>query len=99
MAKKRKDKNKKRGKKITIPFRSICSLMLVIFALATANLSFLSYARDVLFVAVTENFDMEVFKDIGVGRIESIKTFFVEEKEKENIINDLPPELLLPETE
>lgn len=99
MAKRKKDRNKKKNKKNVIPIKSILSLSLVIFSLAVANLSFLSFARDVLFETVSEDINIEVIKEISITGIESIKAFFADEEEDINIINDIPPELLLPGTE
>ena len=98
MAKKRRS-YKKKNKKERISFKAFFSLLLVVFALAAANLSFLSFAWVSMYMAVSENMEFEDIKDAFALSITAIKEIMDDGKEKENneIINSLPPEVILPE--
>ncbi|MBQ2753450.1 MAG: hypothetical protein IJF29_04930 [Firmicutes bacterium] len=100
MVKKRRS-YKKKNKKGRISFKAVLSLMLVVLALGVANLSFLSFARDSMYLAVSENMKFEDIKDVFSLSITAIKDIMNDNKEKENdeIINNFPPEVILPDTE
>ncbi|MBE6007890.1 MAG: hypothetical protein E7235_01680 [Lachnospiraceae bacterium] len=103
MVKKRRSASyKKKNKKDRLSVKAFFSLLLVVFALAAANLSFLSFARDTLHTAVSEDMDLEGIKEVLSSSVMAIKEIMNngEEEEKESeIINTLPPEMILPETE
>lgn len=72
--KKRKKNNRKNKSKGTLTIRAALSAGLIIFALAAANLSFMSYARDALNGAVNNSITFDTVKAIGANGIESLNT-------------------------
>ncbi len=100
MAKKRRS-YKKKNKKDWFSVKAIFSIMLVVFALAAANLSFLSFAKDSMYIAVSESMEFEDIKDAFALGLITIKEIMNDnkEEEKDEIINSFPPEVILPETE
>ena len=72
-----KGRRRKRSNKqgTTLPIRAVLSGILVLFALAAANLSFLSFARDALAKTVNESIELETVKEIGMEGINSLKSF------------------------
>lgn len=100
------NKRKRRKKrKSTVTLRAFLSAVLVVFALCAANLSFMSYSRDVLVGAITNNMDFEDIKKIGIDAFNGIKAYGKEknedneDKEDEDTLKIVPPELFLPEAE
>lgn len=71
--KKTKRAVRKSNKKSTLTVRVSLSAGLVIFALAAANLSFMSYARDTLDGAINGSIAFETVKGIGESGLESLK--------------------------
>ena len=71
--KKTKRTVRKSNKKSTLTVRASLSAGLVIFALAAANLSFMSYARDTLNGAINGSIAFETVKGIGESGLESLK--------------------------
>ena len=71
--KKTKRTDRKNDKKSTLTVRASLSAGLVIFALAAANLSFMSYARDTLSGAINGSIAFETVKSIGESGLEGLK--------------------------
>ena len=97
--KKRRTSHKNKIKKDKLYVKALLSLFIVIFSLIAANLSFMSFARDTIYTAVTKDMDFNSIKDTFSVSITAIKEMMKdEEKEKDNeIINEIPPEMILPE--
>ncbi len=103
----RKKRRKTKQKKSSfLALKAFFSALLVVFAFAAANLSFMSFARDTLSNTISENISIEAVKEIGLNTFAELKnnviTVFDEEEteETEKIrVKINPPESFLPETE
>jgi len=94
-----KNKRYKKSKKRSyLHIKAILSLALILLSLVVANISFLSYARDIMFTTISKDTELESVKMIALDGIEAIKKLMGTDGEDEEMINYLPPESFLPET-